>query len=204
MNFADATASEPNPEQLPGELLTSGMLRILDSRTQLGRWFTEDEERAGEDVVVLSHRLWQRRYGGSRDVIGRRVTLNGQPAAIIGVSRSGFIFRDSVIDFWLPMKGHSESDLNRFVSIAGRIRSGLRPADAQAQLAHVRATMQSHDSTGALVDIRVELLRDALARSIRNALPILQSIPALILARPHYSSRNAIVGSTCAIRRAGR
>ena len=69
----------------------------------LGRVFTEDEDNKGARVVVISHGLWQRRFGGSPDVIGRKISLNDEPYEVIGVMPHGFYFMPSRdIDIWMP------------------------------------------------------------------------------------------------------
>ena len=74
------------PEHLNGARASHDVFSILDVEPMLGRGFTAEEDRGGEDlVVVLAHSLWQRRFGGSRDVLGTVVTLDGKPATVVGV-----------------------------------------------------------------------------------------------------------------------
>ena len=69
----------------------------------LGRVFTEDEDNKGVRVVVISHGLWQRRFGGASDVIGRKISLNDEPYEVIGVMPRDFYFMPSRdIDIWMP------------------------------------------------------------------------------------------------------
>ena len=77
--------------------------RVLGAQPLLGRVFTEDEDARGARVVVISHGLWQRRFGASPDVLGRTITLNDSPYEVIGVMPREFYFmpaRD--IDIWMP------------------------------------------------------------------------------------------------------
>ena len=70
----------------------------------MGRVFSEDEDAHGAQVAVISHGLWQRRFGGSLDIIGRKFLANGSTFEIIGVMPPGFYFlpgRD--IDIWMPI-----------------------------------------------------------------------------------------------------
>ena len=69
----------------------------------LGRVFTEDEDNKGVRVVVISHGLWQRRFGGASDIVGRRDFLNDEPYEVIGVMPRNFYFMPSrEIDMWMP------------------------------------------------------------------------------------------------------
>src|SRR5687767_252281 len=67
------------PERLPGAMVTANFFEVMGVRPILGRLFTEAHETPGNDaVVLLSYGLWQRKFGGSADVLGRTITLNGQ------------------------------------------------------------------------------------------------------------------------------
>ena len=69
----------------------------------LGRVFTEDEDNKGVRVVVISHGLWQRRFGGAPDIIGRKISVNDEPYEVIGVMPRSFYFMPSRdIDIWMP------------------------------------------------------------------------------------------------------
>src|SRR5262249_43921433 len=79
------------PESLFGYSLAANFFQVMGLQPALGRAFTPEEERAGApDVVLLSYRLWQRRFGGDPNAVGRTVTLNGVPHTIIGVMPAGF------------------------------------------------------------------------------------------------------------------
>jgi len=100
----DATLSgDSEPEQVPARKTTANLWSVLGVKPLIGRVFTEEEDEKGVRVAVISHGLWQRRYGGSPDVLGRKVTLNDAPYEVIGVMPREFYFmpaRD--IDIWMP------------------------------------------------------------------------------------------------------
>lgn len=110
--FTDIAATQPadaalsghgDPEELPARKVTGNFWTVLGASPLLGRVFTEDEDVTGVHVVVLSYGLWQRRFGGSHDVVGRTITLNDSAYEVIGVMPRDFYFmpaRD--IDLWLP------------------------------------------------------------------------------------------------------
>ena len=76
---ADATLSgDGEPEQVPARKATANLWSVLGVKPLLGRVFTEDEDEKGVRVVVISHGLWQRRFGGSPDVLGRKITRERQ------------------------------------------------------------------------------------------------------------------------------
>lgn len=84
------------PERLPGALLTANVLRVLRVRPEIGREFDDADGRAGAPlVVIIGHGVWQSRFGGDPDIVGRAVRVNGRPATIVGVMPEGFGFRSA-------------------------------------------------------------------------------------------------------------
>jgi len=76
------------PEQVIGVPMSAEMFALLGQRPLIGRTFLREEDRPGAPpVVVLSHRLWQRRFEGSASVLGASLNLNGQPHTVIGVRK---------------------------------------------------------------------------------------------------------------------
>ena len=93
------------PRRYEGSCATPDLLRILGIDPALGRNFRPADDRAGaEKVAIISHGLWQRDFGGARDIVGREVRLNGAPATIIGVMPTGFAFPYRE-DVWTPLHG---------------------------------------------------------------------------------------------------
>ena len=110
--FTDIAATDPGqvtlsgdgePEELAGRRVTGNLWTILGAQPILGRVFTEDEDTRGVRAAVISYGLWQRRFGASPDVLGRKIALNDTPYEVIGVMPREFYFmpaRD--IDIWTP------------------------------------------------------------------------------------------------------
>ena len=74
------------PERLPGAMVTSSLLDLLDARPFLGRGIVADDELDGNTgVVMLSHELWTRRFGADPDLLGRSVRIDGRPLTVIGI-----------------------------------------------------------------------------------------------------------------------
>jgi len=92
-----------NPQRFTGAYVTSDFFRILGVRPVMGRDFTEADNKVGaEKTTILSHKLWQRAFGGDPDVVGRGVILNGKPATVIGVMPPGFAFPVNE-ELWVPL-----------------------------------------------------------------------------------------------------
>ena len=110
--FTDIAATQPGdaalsgvaePEDLAARKVTGNFWSVLGARPLLGRVFTEEEDARGDRVIVISHGLWQRRFGASPDVVGQTITLNDKPYEVVGVMPREFYFmpaRD--IDVWMP------------------------------------------------------------------------------------------------------
>ena len=81
------------PQRLNGARVSANMFSLLQVQPVLGRSFAEGEDQLGRNhVVVLSHDLWQHRFGGDRSVIGRKLTLDQEPSTVVGVMPPGFQF----------------------------------------------------------------------------------------------------------------
>jgi putative ABC transport system permease protein len=83
--------SEDNPELLRGQRVSSGFLQALAVQPVLGRLLLPEDYQADADpVIILSHRLWQRRFGGDREIIGKTLPAEGAGLTIVGVMPSNF------------------------------------------------------------------------------------------------------------------
>ncbi|HKG95571.1 MAG TPA: ABC transporter permease, partial [Gemmatimonadaceae bacterium] len=86
-----ATSGAEEPERLDGQRVTAGYFRVLGVPPAIGRDFDPTDDRLGAPrVAILSDRLWRRRFGGDRAVVGRQVTLNGDAYTVVGVMPRGF------------------------------------------------------------------------------------------------------------------
>jgi predicted permease len=91
------------PQRYTGAYITENFLRILGTPPMLGRDFTADDNKPGaEKVAILGYGIWQRDFGGSPDIVGKGVRINGKPATIAGVMPQGFAFPTNE-QLWLPL-----------------------------------------------------------------------------------------------------
>src|SRR5262245_977814 len=136
-NLAPQEGGEP--ERVERAELTPEMFAVLRVAPLLGRVFTPEEAQAGrEDVVVLSHSLWQRRFAGKADVVGQKLMISGRSATIIGVTPPGFAFPPKA-EIWQPLRFPKEQyDQQRRgargLEVLARLKPGVRPVEAQAEL----------------------------------------------------------------------
>jgi hypothetical protein len=99
---ANLTVDGP-PDFVMGRRVTANFFDVLGVQPFIGRAFTEDEDRAGAAVTVISFGLWKRRYSGDPHVIGKSIVMNGERRTIIGVMPPSFVFRDREREFWNPI-----------------------------------------------------------------------------------------------------
>jgi putative ABC transport system permease protein len=96
-------AGDAEPEQVPARRATGNLWGVLGVKPLIGRVFNDEEDRNGVRVAVISYGLWQRRYGGSPDVLGRKIGVNDTPYEVIGVMPRDFYFLPArEIDLWVP------------------------------------------------------------------------------------------------------
>ncbi len=124
------------PERYTAGKVTAGLFSMLKTPPILGRGFTPENEKPGaETVVLIGYGVWQKRYGGATDVIGRKIRYNGQPATIIGVMPEGFKFPQRE-DLWMPLVTTEEMEKRsqRFLQVFGIRKRGVSLAEASADL----------------------------------------------------------------------
>ncbi|MGJ5815930.1 ADOP family duplicated permease [Paludibaculum fermentans] len=174
-------------EELKKQAMTANLLPMLGVQPHRGRFFTEAEDRPGQDAVILiSHRIWQTWFDGDEAVLGRKVTVNSTPRTIIGVMPPGFYFRNRETDVWEPLGMDLARDYRqtsgRYILVAGRLKSGVTRDQAQAEMAAIATQLEAaHPSFNKNWTINVESLRDSLVSKTRTSLLVLLGAVGLLL-----------------------
>jgi putative ABC transport system permease protein len=129
---------DTEPLQLRAAEITPKVLDIWGTQAALGRSFLPEEFARRERVVMLSYSLWQRAFGGSPDVIGRSVNLDGAPATVVGVISPRFARYGSDIELWVPLtfsdQQRTEQRGAHYLQTMGRLKHGVTLAQAQAEM----------------------------------------------------------------------
>jgi predicted permease len=134
------------PEQFDGLYVSADTFTVLRVKPALGRDFSAADDRPGaEAVAIIGSNVWKGRYSGSRDVLGRKVSVNGTtPATIVGVMPDGFHFVDST-DVWLPISQMPGSTLQRgdtrVLLMIGRLPDGIGLDRVRADLAPIATNL---------------------------------------------------------------
>ncbi|MEP6574495.1 MAG: ABC transporter permease, partial [Gemmatimonadota bacterium] len=138
------------PQLVAGMLVSGEYFKTLGTRTELGRFFSAEENReGGPPVVVLSDALWRRRFAADPAILGRTVVINGQPLTVIGVAQPDFHghFAGISISLWAPLAlndilTHRAELHNRgtsWLELVGRLSPGATPSGVAAALSPVSA-----------------------------------------------------------------
>jgi len=133
--------------RLEGAAITTNLLPTLGVSPIIGRGFTEDEGRHGNNaVLILSHGLWQRQFGGAHDVIGKRILVEGVPNTVIGVMPADFQFPSKDVQYWQPY-GFNPANLGYHWAVGGktfiaRLAPGVTRSQAQRELGEVWPTLR--------------------------------------------------------------
>ena len=150
------------PERLHGEMISAGFFEILGVNPLLGRTFTADEDRLGANpTVMITEALWKRKFGGSRDIIGQRLLLNGVGRTVVGVVPSSFHLHiqnfqrgDPLNEVYVPVGEYNEPRFYNArgsgwgLDAIGRLKPGVTLEQARADMDRV-----SRDLAAAYPDI---------------------------------------------------
>jgi predicted permease len=131
------------PQRVWGQEATSNFFDVAQLPTTLGRGFANNEERL--PVIVLSYRLWQRRFAADPGIVGRAITLSGHPFTVVGVAPPSFRGLDLILDpeFWVPLGNLEQLAANvpdrnsrffHWLRVTGRLKPGVTRTEAIAEL----------------------------------------------------------------------
>ena len=170
------------PEEVNGIHVTEGYFRLYGAPVVLGRTFTRREDSPhGGNVVVLSYRLWQRRFGGDPTIAGKSISLGNEPYTVVGVIGKDFV-GDVEADLWLPFQfDPASTDLNAAYFVRGLLQPGVSLTQANAALAaaspeYLREYPKSWDP-----HFRVGPLFDSIIGDARNSLLMMLGAVGLVL-----------------------
>ena len=181
-------AEGDRPERIPGVRVAPNLLAALGARPLLGRLLLPGETVDGRDgVVVLSERLWRRRFAAAPDIVGRQVRINGESRTVVGV-----------VPAWLEFPPHDPAQLfvplvisqeqehsrgNHWMRVVGRLRPGVPISAAQAELDAIAARLrQQYPDFNEGRGVAITPLQGRLTAGVREPLWILFAAVGLLLA----------------------
>src|SRR5213595_1118953 len=194
-------ANEDRPERIAGATVTAGVFPLLGVLPIKGRFFQPEECTLGrDDVVIISARLWQRRFNSDPQIIGTKVLLNGKNFTVMGVMPAGFDFPLQLFnlgsggqlggraEIWRPLAFTDDQmkvRSSRSFWMVGRLAPGTSAAQAQAEIETINAQMRREHTDNYAQDSSfggdVLLLQDLAVAGMRPALLILLGAVFLVL-----------------------
>jgi len=187
------------PESLVGTAITASAWPLFGVKPVVGRVFTEEEERKSAPLVLISHGLWQRRFGGDVRVVGRKILLSDAPYEVIGVMPAAFAYPARLNDIWIPASFTPQELANRgshFLQCVARLKPGVSVERAQSEMSGIAKRLgaeysRANKGIGAVVvpmreqivgDLRLGLLALAIAAGAVLAISC-ANLANLLLAR---------------------
>ena len=189
-------SGDAHPERFAGAGVTSNFFPLLGTAPLIGRSFTEAETRSEQSrLAILSHRLWQRRWGGDPSIVGQSVTLNAERFTVIGVMPADFrgpeAFRLHVTDVWVPLLvsviGRDYSGRGRgYFTVVGRLKPDVGLLEAQSSMDVLTAALaeeypEANTRRGEIIETRVVPLYDQTVGTIGRTLTILLAAVGFLL-----------------------
>lgn len=174
------------PERLRRAWVAPRFLQVMGISPALGRDFSPREEHfGGPTAVIISDRLWHRRFGGNPNVIGKTVHAPTAPFLIVGVMPASFEFPDRDVDLWSPSPPdapYAQSREATWFYVIGRLKPGVTPAEGRANLATVQSNLgRQYPKTDALLSVSITPLKEATIGGVRKSLWLLFGSVSMLL-----------------------
>ncbi|MEK6285156.1 MAG: ABC transporter permease [Acidobacteriota bacterium] len=188
--YGDFNLSTANnePERVQGAYITHNLFDVLGVAPQFGRTFAAEENQFGQHLtVLLSHGLWQRRFGGNLDIIGRDIRLGGESFIVAGVMPPGMPFFDNLpeVELWRPIAFPPGDSLdtrnNHFVNLVGRLKAGVTREQAQDDVTAIALGMEAQEPGNKGLGASVVPVQEQLVGESRAALLVLLGAVAFVL-----------------------
>src|SRR5450432_3063091 len=206
-DFTRTLTGLEEPLQLRTVKASADLLTILKVQPFLGRNFLRSEDAKGHDAVaILSYGLWQRSFGGNREVIGRSITLDDRPLTVVGVLPRDFRFPTEPIDLMTPLGKNEETELKRgnemtiIRNVIARLKPGVSLAQARAEM----DVIESHlplPFTDMQLSVRVLGLQERLVGNARTTLLTLLCAVGILLLMACANVANLLLGRAVARQR---
>ena len=178
LNIGDET------ERVRATAVTTDFFPLFKTNPISGRTIQADDMKEGaEAAVVISHALWQRRFGGTSDVVGRKIMMNGKPATIVGIMPAGFNYpNDAEVWAAFQLKPTEEPRDNRYVSVVSRLKPGASLSQAQSEMDTISQRLsQNYSETNSGWGVRLTELRESLVGELKTSLIVLLSAVGFVL-----------------------
>jgi putative ABC transport system permease protein len=184
--FAYNLIGSGDPERLRGARITSNLFSTLGVKPIEGRDFLPEEDQEGRDnVVIISHGLWQRRFGSDPKLIGQTINLNGKACTVIGIMPSSFWFPNRETELWAPMAFNAKDAENHgghFIGVTARLKPGITREQAETEMKVIAGRLeQQYPVTNKGWSIKITPILENAVGDMRPALMVLFGAVAFVL-----------------------
>jgi putative ABC transport system permease protein len=199
------TGDNSDPEQIAFQGVSSNLLSMLGTDPIIGRtFFPEDAVPRKNDVVILSFGLWQRRFGGDSQIVGKKIEIEGQPCRVIGVMPRGFqlfikrgSFTSEQAEIWTPIPFTEKSRVprGRYLTAVARLKPGVTIGQAQLQMDSIAVALEKQwPDFDKGWGVKLIPLKDQLVGNLRQPLLILLGAVAFVLLMGCTNVANLLLG----------
>jgi putative ABC transport system permease protein len=184
--------------RLNGQMVSSEFFPLLRVRPLLGRTISDEDDRPNAPLVaVMSHRLWQSRFGSDPNIIGRFIHLNDQPYQVVGVMPAGFRFVYQDNDLWgagrLNRNEAWRKTSGRFINVMGRMKAGTTIDEARSDLKRIAQRLASVHEFNKNTSVNVISLREDLTGQVQTSLVVLYIAVGVLLSIACFNIANLLL-----------
>jgi putative ABC transport system permease protein len=195
---SDTLTGAGDATQVRVQAVSREFFPVLRVRPMLGRVISEDDDRPNAPpVAVLTYRLWQNRFGGDQNIVGRVIDLDDVKHQIIGVMPAGFRFVYQDVEVWVAAQldrtqQWRETD-GRFISVVGRVRGGTSLETARADMDQIGRRLASMYEFNKNTSVVLVPLREVLTGTVETSLLILYLAVGVLLAIACFNIANLLI-----------
>jgi putative ABC transport system permease protein len=191
-----ALTGRETPVNIRSAVVSAGLFALLKVNPELGRWFTEEEEKPGGNrAAIISHSLWQKQFGGASNILEQPVTLNGKPYSVVGVMPAGFQFpiEAESPEIWITSgidaektsdddKAMTEQRGAHFLQTVARLKPGVTLEQAQAEMSTIAANLEKqYPDSNTYRGLKLFSFHEDLVEDYHDALLIILGAVACVL-----------------------
>jgi putative ABC transport system permease protein len=175
-----------DPARIDGRRVSANLFSLLGVEPQLGRAFRPEEDQPGANhVVIISHALWQQRFGSDPAIIGKAINLNGESFTVVGMMPGNFQFPTRADQVWIPVAFDAKEAAergNHYLEVIARLKRGITLRQAQTEMSTIASRLeQQYPGTNAGIGAVVVPLHEQIVGDIKPALLILLGAVAFVL-----------------------
>ena len=179
-----ALATSGAPQRMDAALVSSGFFQVFQVAPQLGRTFLPEDDHPGSHSVVLSHKGWTSYFNSDPHIVGKAITLDGEPFTVIGVMPATFRFPALGTDLWatpaFDLKSRSRG--THYLFAVGRMRPGVVLGQAQTEMSAIAHRLErQYPDTNQGTGVKLVPLQEEMVGSFRRGLLLLWGAVTLVL-----------------------